>query len=128
MTNFASNGAVSANKLFGNYFSNRSYSVDTVFEGSNTAGNARVQYMRYDFTNEVIQLAKPLTMTYNTKLKWGMNSFVETTSETVPVTRFEAPNSSRVRDQKILINRSKNIRKHQKILTRSNKKNGGDIS
>ena len=101
LMNFASNGAVSANKLFGNYFSNRSYSVDTVFEGSNTAGNARVQYMRYDVTNEVIQLAKPLTMTYNTKLKWGMNSFVETTSETVLVTRFDAPNSSRARDQKI---------------------------
>ena len=58
LMNFASNGAVSANKLFGKYFSNRSYSLDTIFEGSNTAGNARVEYMRYVFTNEVLQLPK----------------------------------------------------------------------
>ena len=60
LMNFASNGAVSANRMYGNYFSNRGYSTDTIFEGSNTAGNDRVEYMRYDFTNEVIQLPKKL--------------------------------------------------------------------
>ena len=164
LMNFASNGAVSANKLFGNYFSNRSYSLDTIFEGSNIAGNDRVEYMRYDFTNEVIQLPKKLlvnggdgkteiyesteatnnvfriwnkettntpvihlgvgatsndmvlsssgltfnkavacsagfsvadnlTITYNKKIQWGTNSIVETSSPTVPITRFDAPNT-----------------------------------
>ena len=164
LMNFASNGAVSANKLFGNYFSNRGYSTDTIFEGSNTAGNDRVEYMRYDFTNEVIQLPKKLlvnggdgkteiyenvettnnvfriwnkettntpvihigagatsndmvltssgftfnkavacsaglsvgenlTLTYNKKIVWDVNSIVETSSPTVPITRFDAPNT-----------------------------------
>ena len=32
-------------------------------------------------------------MSCNQKVKWGRNSIVETTLETVPVTRFEAPHS-----------------------------------
>ena len=164
LMNFASNGAVSANRMYGNYFSNRGYSTDTIFEGSNTAGNDRVEYMRYDFTNEVIQFPKKLlvnggdgkteiyenvettnnvfriwnretvntpvihlgagatsndmvlstggftfnksvactvglsvgenfTLTYNKKILWGVNSIVETSSPTVPITRFDAPNT-----------------------------------
>ena len=161
---FPTNGGVSANRLYGNYFMNRSYLFDTIFEGSNTAGNARVEYMRYDFTNEVLQLPKKvlvnggdgkteiyesteatnnvfriwnkettntpvihigagatsndmvlstggftfnksvdcnvglsvgenLTLTYNKKIVWGVNSIVETSSPTVPITRFDAPNT-----------------------------------
>ena len=57
LMNFASNGGVSANKMYGNYFSNRSFSIDTIFEGSNTAGNARVEYMRYDFSAEALDFS-----------------------------------------------------------------------
>ena len=49
---FPSNGGVSANRLYGNYFMNRSLGWDTIFEGSNTTSDGRVEYMRYDFTNE----------------------------------------------------------------------------
>lgn len=158
LMNFANDGGVSVNRVFGNFFSNRSYSLDTIFEGSNTAGDARVEYMRYDYANELLKIptkmlinggeatteiheniesgnnvfriwnrattnnplihlrcggddndlvvrsdlismnkavscANTVTIAYNNKLKWGLNSIVETTSETVPVTRFEAPNT-----------------------------------
>ena len=162
---FPTNGGVSANRLYGNYFMNRSLGWDTIFEGSNVAGDGRTEYMRYDFTNEVIQLPKKmlvnggdgkteiyenveatnyvfriwnketthtpvihigagatsndmvlsssgftfnkavscavgfsvadnLTLTYNKKILWGTNSIVETSSPTVPITRFDAPNSN----------------------------------
>ena len=55
---FPTNGGVSANQLYGNYFKNRSYGWDTIFEGSNTTSDGRVEYMKYDFTNEVLQLPK----------------------------------------------------------------------
>ena len=57
---FPTNGGVSANQLYGNYFNNRSFGWDTIFQGSNTTSDGRVEYMRYDFTNEVIQLPKKL--------------------------------------------------------------------
>ena len=161
---FPSNGGVSANQLYGNYFNNRSFGWDTIFQGSNTTSDGRVEYMRYDFTNEVIQLPKKLlvnggdgkteiyesveatnnvfriwnkettntpvihigagatandmvlstggftfnksvdcnlglsvgenlTLFYNKKIVWGVNSIVETSSPTVPITRFDAPNT-----------------------------------
>ena len=161
---FPTNGGVSANQLYGNYFNNRSFGWDTIFQGSNTTSDGRVEYMRYDFTNEVIQLPKKLlvnggdgkteiyesteatnnvfriwnkettntpvihlgagatsndmvlsssgftfnkavscavgfsvadnfTLTYNKKIIWGVNSIVETSSPTVPITRFDAPNT-----------------------------------
>ena len=36
---------------------------------------------------------KNLTLTYNKKVVWGVNSIVETSSPTVPITRFDAPNT-----------------------------------
>ena len=152
------------NQLYGNYFNNRSFGWDTIFQGSNTTSDGRVEYMRYDFTNEVIQLPKKLlvnggdgkteiyesteatnnvfriwnkettntpvihlgagatsndmvlsssgftfnksvgcvvglsvsenlTLVYNKKILWGTNSIVETSSPTVPITRFDAPNT-----------------------------------
>ena len=57
---FPSNGGVSANQLYGNYFNNRSFGWDTIFQGSNTTSDGRVEYMRYDFTNEVVQFPKKL--------------------------------------------------------------------
>ena len=143
---------------------NRSLGWDTIFEGSHTTSDGGVEYMRYDFTNEVIQFPKKLlvnggdgkteiyesieatnnvfriwnketvntpvihlgagatandmvlstggftfnksvdcnvglsvgenlTLTYNKKIVWGVNSIVETSSPTVPITRFDAPNT-----------------------------------
>ena len=40
-----------------------------------------------------LSVAENLTITYNKKILWGVNSIVETSSPTVPITRFDAPNT-----------------------------------
>ena len=52
----------------------------------------------FTFNNAVacsagFSVADNLTLTYNKKILWGVNSIVETSSPTVPITRFDAPNS-----------------------------------
>ncbi len=60
LMNFTADGGVSVNRVYGNYFQNRSFSADTIFEGSNVAGNGREEYMRYNYANQIIKMAKPL--------------------------------------------------------------------
>ena len=43
--------------------------------------------------NVGLSVGENLTLIYNKKIIWGVNSIVETSSPTVPITRFDAPNT-----------------------------------
>ena len=53
---------VSASYIYGNEFKNRGW-VDTIFEGSNTGGTARVEYMRWDMSAQLLDFNAPIDNT-----------------------------------------------------------------
>ena len=58
--NVANDKGVSASYLYGNSYNNRSWSADTVFYGSNTAGTARVEYMRWNYASQKLDFSANL--------------------------------------------------------------------
>ena len=50
--------ALSSQYIYGDYFFNRNYGADMVFEGSNTADDGLVEYMRYRKADEDVNFSK----------------------------------------------------------------------
>lgn len=50
--------------------------------------------MKFDYVNEEVDVAKPLSLPYNTSLKWSKNKITETVSTVDTITRFEAPSAN----------------------------------
>ena len=61
--NVADGKGMSSPFVFGNTFSNRTLDVDTIFEGSNVAGTARVEYMRWNHTDQSFDFNSPIDNT-----------------------------------------------------------------
>ena len=61
--NVANDKGVSASYVFGNRFWNRSFSSDTTFFGSNVAGDDRVEYMRWNYTDQSLDFNCPIDNT-----------------------------------------------------------------
>ena len=76
--NVANDKGVSASYVFGNRFWNRSFSSDTTFFGSNVAGDDRVEYMRWNYTDQSLDFNCPID---NTGLPITGNIFDTTVSD-----------------------------------------------
>ena len=61
--NVANDKGISASYVFGNRFWNRSFSSDTTFFGSNTAGDDRVEYMKWNYTSQQLDFNAPIDNT-----------------------------------------------------------------
>ena len=56
---------MSSQYIYGDYFFNRNYGADMVFQASNTANDGLVEYMRYRQADEDLQMSKPILMNRN---------------------------------------------------------------
>ena len=52
--------ALSSQYIYGDYFYNRNYGADMVFQGSNTTNDGLVEYMRYRKANEDVNFSKDI--------------------------------------------------------------------
>ena len=57
------NAGMSAVNVYGNSFKNRNLISDTIFYGANTAGDNRVEYMRWNRTNQSLDFNAPIDNT-----------------------------------------------------------------
>ena len=53
-------GALSSQYIYGDYFYNRNYGADMVFQGSSTTDDGLVEYMRYRKANEDVNFSKDI--------------------------------------------------------------------
>jgi hypothetical protein len=53
---------LSSQNIYGDYFFNRNFGADMVFQGSNTTDDGLVEYMRYRKADEDLQMSKPIVM------------------------------------------------------------------
>ena len=58
-----SDGGMSAVNVYGNSFKNRTLTSDTVFYGANSAGNNRVEYMKWNRTDQSLDFNAPIDNT-----------------------------------------------------------------
>ena len=61
--NVASDKGLTSSYIYCHSFNNRGWSVDTVFYGSNVAGDVRVEYMRWNYTNQKLDFNAPIDNT-----------------------------------------------------------------
>ena len=59
----ATGGGVSAVNVYGNSFKNRTLTSDTVFYGANSAGDNRVEYMKWNRTDQSLDFNAPIDNT-----------------------------------------------------------------
>ena len=57
--------ALSSQYIYGDYFFNRNFGADMVFQGSNTTDDGLVEYMRYRKADEDLQMSQPIVMNRN---------------------------------------------------------------
>ena len=53
---------LSSQYIYGDYFFNRNFGADMVFQGSNTTDDGLVEYMRYRKADEDLQMSQPIVM------------------------------------------------------------------
>ena len=61
--NLSGTGGVSAVNVYGNSFKNRTLTSDTVFYGANSAGDNRIEYMKWNRTDQSLDFNAPIDNT-----------------------------------------------------------------
>ena len=72
--------ALSSQYIYGDYFYNRNYGADMVFQGSNTTDDGLVEYMRYRKTDEDVNFSKDIYVNQDKRAYFhketGKNSYI----------------------------------------------------
>ena len=61
--NVSGTGGVSAVNVYGNSFKNRTLTSDTIFYGANSAGDSRIEYMKWNRTDQSLDFNAPIDNT-----------------------------------------------------------------
>ena len=60
--------ALSSQYIYGDFFYNRNYGADMIFQGCNTTNDGRVEFMRYKRADEVVNFSKDIHLNQSQKM------------------------------------------------------------